>query len=265
MSKYRLEHPLDDTDPIVMPGVNPERSCIYIFFIDGLGCYVGKSDGKKPTRRWQKTYSKNVQDKMDGKPWHGDPSMSFRRIHDALCKAVKERQRIVLVIYENHTGKALTDREAELIRAIGTLNGHRSKQTKRTIGPDVIKAVSTAKDIVEITSRVVKKTNNLTGSERRKAVVQPESSHASSWLNLHIEAIKDAPNPFLRNSKRWNRHKLLLKLRKRITIREYNGLLVADGLPRSTKKYIGEAIKHRCIRVFDENGLALNKNGFSEF
>jgi len=38
MSEHRLKYPLDDIDPILMPGVNPNISCIYIFFVEEKGC-----------------------------------------------------------------------------------------------------------------------------------------------------------------------------------------------------------------------------------
>jgi len=140
MSKYRLEHPLDDTDLLIMPDVNPEESCIYIFFIDGQGCYVGKSDGKNPKDRWQTRYSKNVQDMQNGKPWHNDPTKDFRPVHYALHQAVKEKLTITLIIYENLTGKALKDREDELINCIGTLNGMSGRRNTLNNLPDTRQA-----------------------------------------------------------------------------------------------------------------------------
>ena len=141
MSIYRLDYPLDDTDPIVMPKVNPEKSCIYIFFIEDKGCYVGKSDGRNPKSRWQKRYSKNVQDMIEGKSWHGDPKKDFRPVHYALFQAVKKKLKVALIISENLTGFALLDREKDLINSIGTLNGRRVKKAKKAVGKKIIETV----------------------------------------------------------------------------------------------------------------------------
>ena len=261
MSIYRLDYPLDDVDPLIMPSVNPEDSCIYIFFIDGKGCYVGKSDGKKPKKRWQRDYSKNVRDMLDGKPWHNDPTKDFRKIHSALHKAVKEKLRITLIIYENLTGKALTDREDELIDTIGTLNGRRTKPFKKGRGKEPNKNLESIIGAVDAANKLAKGVETLIDQgKRRGASGKSRNFRPNDWLDYKVEAIINVANPFKQNTKRWKRHRLLLEYKKSLAIREYSRLLVEARLPRVSKKYFRAALKHKCIRIFDKNGRVLTKN-----
>lgn len=80
---------------------------------------------------------------------------------------------------------------------------------------------------------------------------------SSSWLDCEVEAIRNEPNRFLHNSKRWMRHELLLENGKRLKIREYNRLLVARKLRGVSKKYILKGINNNNIRFFDEDGRPL--------
>jgi hypothetical protein len=115
-----LNGPLDGVSVFVMEGVDPERSGIYIFVIDGLGTYVGKYT--RPSR-YRIEYSKNVRRILNNEPYRPNNPDGFRHVHRILAKAVREGKATSLILFENwEDEREGRDRESFLIQAIGTLN-----------------------------------------------------------------------------------------------------------------------------------------------
>ncbi len=267
MTKFRLKHPLDDIDPLIMPGVNPEESCIYIFFIDGKGCYVGKSDGQDPKNRWWKDYSLNVKHMIDGAPYH-IRGQDFRPVHHALHEARKECLRATLIIYENLTGKELEAREDGLIRAIGTLNRPRRKNPSKTenqvadivdIAIEVAETVKTVEKIAETVEKVI---------EPRMSNTMNHSGgpQTNDWLDYQVEATKNtSANPFLEGCLRCKRFNLLAQRSSNIVIREYRALCQNAELGRGSRKYFWAAYKHQCVKFLDQDGNPLTRPKLEEF
>ena len=171
MSKYRLDAPLEDVDPLIMPGVNAEKPCIFIFFIDGKGTYVGKSSGKNPTYSWQKRYSARVQGIIDRKPYHGDPNKNYRPIHYALFEALKEKLRVTLIILENGKGDALIERRKVIKAVVEAPNVRHPKKEQNEYEESVFKltrALNKSKSKTANKARSEKKPKTAKSSNRMK-------------------------------------------------------------------------------------------------
>ncbi|AXV15800.1 hypothetical protein CYG48_08890 [Neorhizobium sp. SOG26] len=104
----------------IADGVDPDRPGIYQWEIEGAGVYIGKY-----TRRSRPflEYERNVIKILVGRPYRPQKPAAFRRIHRELCAAHLEGRAIKLTILENCTPEQLSERESELIRDRGTLNG----------------------------------------------------------------------------------------------------------------------------------------------
>jgi hypothetical protein len=101
------------------PGVDCSLQGIYVWTIDGVGTYVGRYTSITRPRRH---YASIVMRLLNGQPYRKSKPDRFRRIHHALASAVKNGNRITLIILENPPADELNARERELIRQIGTLN-----------------------------------------------------------------------------------------------------------------------------------------------
>ena len=121
MNDLTLNAPLDDTIVFVAHGVDPKKAYIYVFYIDGVGAYVGETENpKRPFTQ----YSRNVKKLLANKTYRKSKPDGFRRVHRALAKAIDKKQKISLVLLENWEEKIdRLQREKELRNAIGTLNG----------------------------------------------------------------------------------------------------------------------------------------------
>ncbi len=171
LSKYRLDAPLEDVDPLIMPGVNAEKPCIFVFFIDGKGSYVGKSGGKNPINNWRKRYSANVQRMIDGKAYHGDPAKDFRLIHYALFEALRGTLRVTLIILENGTGDTLNERRKVIKEVVESLNVRHTKKEQNEYEERVFKlarALIMSKSKTANKARSEKKPKTAKSSNRMK-------------------------------------------------------------------------------------------------
>ena len=120
MNYLKLNDPLGDTTVIVAPGVDPEKSGIYVFCIDGIGTYVGQYTNPS---RYRGHYSRNVRNLRLGNPYRPSNPHGFRRVHRELAKAIGEKREISLTLLENWEDKSDRNRrERELKNSIGTLN-----------------------------------------------------------------------------------------------------------------------------------------------
>jgi hypothetical protein len=266
MTKYRLEYPLDDIDPLIMPGVDPEQACIYIFFIDGKGCYVGKSGGRHPSSRWKKAYSRNLQRMIEGRSYHIQ-GRDFRQVHYALYEAKKKCLRTALVILENQEGDVLKAREHELIHAIGTLNGPQRKKPskKRTKTTGIIRKASKVSSVIYTVGKTAKVTKVVRAATGRSSNSAKSPAKPASWLDYRISAIKTVNNPFANNSKRWKRFDLLKKQKPRIVIREFRSLCHENGLNWPSNKYFWSAFdQHEGINLYNPRGRKLRREEVSQ-
>ena len=101
-------------------GVDIDRPGLYEWRIEGTGSYIGQYRWISRPRR---EYGLNVARLINGLPYRKGNLDGFRRIHRELAAALMEGRRIELVILENGERPALNDRERELIRERGNLNG----------------------------------------------------------------------------------------------------------------------------------------------
>jgi hypothetical protein len=132
-----------------------------------------------------------------------------------------------------------------------------NRVVKGEIIDEIIGGSETVSNVVETVGELVDTANGSGGWEDAK---RTNLLRTNSWLDLKVQAIKNVSNPFTLNTKRWKRHDLLLEYRDRLSMREYCRLLVENGLPRASKKYIRAAIDHKCIRIFDEDERVLTKS-----
>lgn len=85
-----------------------ERPGIYEWRIEGAGVYVGKALRLKSRLS---AYPNNVRRMLQGLPWHGDPTRSYRPIHHALRQAHDARTAVVVSVLEVCTSEARNERE----------------------------------------------------------------------------------------------------------------------------------------------------------
>lgn len=74
----------DWTEVAAPQGVDLDQPGIFAWIVEGRVLYVGRAT---PLRNRWAVYERNVRDRRAGRPWHGDPSRNFRRIHEALDAA----------------------------------------------------------------------------------------------------------------------------------------------------------------------------------
>jgi len=117
-----LTLPLDWCTPIVAPGVDLAKPGIYKWEIEGDGVYIGKySKASRPTRE----YRRNVIRILNEKKSH-HPDGSFRRVHEALAQAVRDKRKITLTILANADKADLNRTEQQFIQSENAnLNGRR--------------------------------------------------------------------------------------------------------------------------------------------
>lgn len=110
---------------IVPDGVDPDLPGIYQWEIDGVGTYIGKYTRKsRPFRE----YEANVLKILEGRPYRPRKPDSFRAVHRALWLGHATGRSITLTILENCAPEALLQRETELAKERGTLNGPRGRK-----------------------------------------------------------------------------------------------------------------------------------------
>jgi hypothetical protein len=71
---------------------------IYEWRIEGTGVYIGKA---KVLRNRINAYPRNVLAMLNGRPWHGDPTRSYRPIHHALHQAHESKGAVKVTVLEN--------------------------------------------------------------------------------------------------------------------------------------------------------------------
>ena len=106
----------------VARGADCNKPGIYEWRIADVGVYSGKySNIRRPTEQ----YIANVSRLLHGQPYRKGKPDGFRRIHRELAKAVEQGHKVTLIVLENPgDGKTINQRERELIKVHGTLNGH---------------------------------------------------------------------------------------------------------------------------------------------
>ena len=104
----------------IAPGVDINRPGLYEWRIEGTGSYIGQYRWISRPRR---EYWLNVARLINGLPYRKGNPDGFRRIHRELAAALMDGRRIELVVPENGERPALNNRERELIRERGNLNG----------------------------------------------------------------------------------------------------------------------------------------------
>jgi hypothetical protein len=105
---------------IVPDGIDPGKSGIYEWRIEGVGAYVGKY---AHLRRPAKEYPSNVTRLLNNLPYRRSKPDGFRRIHHELRAAREAGTKITLTFLENVSDAASRSRrEAELIAERGSLN-----------------------------------------------------------------------------------------------------------------------------------------------
>lgn len=72
-------------------------SGIYEWRIEGIGLYTGKA--RKLSSRIH-AYPRNLRNLIAGKPWHGNPTRSYRPIHLALRDAYEQGRRVTVTVLE---------------------------------------------------------------------------------------------------------------------------------------------------------------------
>jgi hypothetical protein len=106
-------------DEVVAKGVDTAKPGIYEWHIAGVGSYIGKYKSiRRPTRH----YGRNVSRLLAGEAYRLNKPTGFRRIHEALAMAYRERRPITLYILENVDPLRINQRERELIATLGALN-----------------------------------------------------------------------------------------------------------------------------------------------
>lgn len=120
----------DQTDPFTLPdgwycyrvndGVDTKKPGIYQWRIEGAGSYIGKY-GR--IRRPTKEYRRNLIRLLNSRAYRKANPGGYRRIHHELACAHREGRRIELIILENVCADKINEREGELIKLLGTLNG----------------------------------------------------------------------------------------------------------------------------------------------
>jgi hypothetical protein len=97
----------------VANGVDEGKPGIYQWTIDGVCAYIGKySHIDRP----KKQYGRNVERKINLKPYRKSNKDGFRRIHEALAEAVRENRKIQLRILRNADPADLNACEQAFIR-----------------------------------------------------------------------------------------------------------------------------------------------------
>jgi hypothetical protein len=116
-----FELPEDWFEYSLADGVDEGKPGIYQWMIEGVGSYIGKySHIDRPTKQ----YGRNVQRRINLKPYRKSNEQGFRRIHEALAEAVNSSLKIHLRILENVEPNELNAREQALIRELRPeLNG----------------------------------------------------------------------------------------------------------------------------------------------
>jgi hypothetical protein len=105
----------------VADGVDERKPGIYQWTIEGVGSYIGKySHIDRP----KKQYGRNVENKINVRPYRRSNEEGFRRIHEALAEAVKKNRKIQLRILQNADPVELNACEQAFIRQLRPeLNG----------------------------------------------------------------------------------------------------------------------------------------------
>lgn len=97
----------------VADGVDESKPGIYQWTIEGVGSYIGKySHIDRP----RKQYGRNVERKINLKPYRRSKEEGFRRIHEALAEAVRSNRRVQLRILQNADPAELNACEQAFIR-----------------------------------------------------------------------------------------------------------------------------------------------------
>ncbi len=107
------------------PGFDESRPGLYEWRIEGAGSYIGQYRWISRPRR---EYGLNVARLINDMPYRKGNPDGFRRIHRELASALLEGRRIELSFLENGERPALNDREREMIRQRGNLNGSSEKE-----------------------------------------------------------------------------------------------------------------------------------------
>ena len=109
---------------VIPEGVDPSLPGIYQWDIDGIGTYVGRyTHSTRPLIE----YEANVLKIIDGRPYRPKKPNSFRAVHTALHMGHVSGRQITLTILENCPLHQLDDREKELVKERGSLNGRKGK------------------------------------------------------------------------------------------------------------------------------------------
>jgi hypothetical protein len=104
----------------VNDGVDTKKPGIYQWRIEGAGSYIGKY-GR--IRRPTKEYRRNLIGLLNSRAYRKANPDGYRRIHRELASAHRDGRRIELIILENVCAAKINERERELIKSLGNLNG----------------------------------------------------------------------------------------------------------------------------------------------
>jgi hypothetical protein len=225
MSDIKLKPPLNNVSVFVMPGVVPEKAGIYVFVVDRLGVYVGEY-GRDT--RYLRDYSRNIRAMNSGQPYRTGTEKSYRRIHVALKSALDNGYPISLILLENVAPKPKRlERERELIRAIGTLNG-RQEATSSTEDAELVTRTETR--------------NSSTGNRQDRGF----------WSGYKIQIVPNSVNTFGARSKRFKRIEMLRKIGFKREISDFIKDCSNIGANRPTKIFFKAAIEGRMVLIFDQ-------------